>query len=268
MNINAIPFDSRDFTWTINLNGSYNKNNVDRLTIGTDVQKKYDFNIQGDLYQVNAVLTQEGQPLGNFYSWKYAGVDESGKTLVYQLDENGDIKKDESGENMTILFSKTKGSYKNRTIVGNGMPKYYLNMGHTLRYKNIDLSMLFRGVFGFDILNVTDIHYGYLNFSTRSNVLESALDNPALDISYTDRNIEKGDFVKFDHITLGYNLPFKANNFISKVRLYATVQNVCTFTSYSGNNPELEISGTVVGVEKTGSYPISRVFSLGTNINF
>ena len=269
VNISATPIKTKDFVWNINVNGSYNKNNVDKLTVGDDVQRKYEYDFMGDLHSTLAFVTEEGRPLGNFYGWKFAGVNENGETLVYQLDENKNIAKDADGNSLTIPFQKTKGSEDNRTVIGNGMPKYYVNMGNSLKYKDFDLSFLFRGVFGFDILNEADVKYGTLSFTSNDNVLKSAMDNPCLDgASYTDRNVYKGNFVKLDNVTLGYNVPLKKNKYVEALRVHAAVQNVCTFTKYPGCNPELEINGTMQGIEKYYSYPVARTYSFGVNLTF
>lgn len=269
VNINATPVKTKNFEWNLNLNGSYNKNNVDKLTVGTDVQRRYEYNFMGDLFNVFAFMTEEGRPLGNFYGWKFAGVNENGETLVYQLDENKNIAKDKDGKPLTVLYQKTQGSDDNRTVIGNGMPKYYINMGNSLKYKNFDLSFLFRGVFGFDILNEADVKYGTLSFKSNDNALKSAMDNPCLDgASFTDRNVYNGNFVKLDNVTLGYNVPLKKNKVVEHIRVYGSVQNVCTFTKYPGCNPELEINGTMQGIEKFYSYPVARTYSLGVNLTF
>lgn len=269
VNINATPIKTKDFIWNINVNGSYNKNNVDKLTVGTDVQRRYEYDFMGDLFGTLAFMTEEGRPLGNFYGWKFAGVNENGETLVYKLDENKNIAIDADGKPMKIPFQDTKGSEDNRTVIGNGMPKYYVNMGNSLKYKNFDLSFLFRGVFGFDILNEADVKFGTLSFNSNDNALKSAMNNPSLDgPSYTDRNVYKGNFVKLDNVTLGYNVPLKKNKFVEALRVHAAVQNVCTFTKYPGCNPELEINGTMQGIEKYYSYPLARTYSLGVNLTF
>ena len=269
VNISATPIKTKNFVWNINVNGSYNKNNVDKLTVGADVQRRYEYDFMGDLFGTLAFMTEEGRPLGNFYGWKFAGVNEAGETLVYQLDENKNIAKDENGNLLTIPYSKTKGSDDNRTVIGNGMPKYYINMGNSLKYKDFDLSFLFRGVFGFDILNEADVKYGTLSFKSNDNALKSAIDNPCLDgPSYTDRNVYKGNFVKLDNVTLGYNVPLKKNKYVEALRIYTSIQNVCTFTKYPGCNPELEINGTMQGIEKYYSYPVARTYSFGVNVTF
>ena len=77
------------------------------------------------------------------------------------------------------------------------------------------------------------------------------------------RFIESGDFVKFDNITIGYNLPA---NLIEKLniksfRFYIQAQNAIIITKYSGQDPEMEIGGVDYNV-----VPRSRVFSIGLNV--
>lgn len=189
--------------------------------------------------------------------------------MVYQLNEDKSIAMGEDGKPLTLRWLDAKGSEDNKTIIGNGMPKYYANMSHQFRYKNFDFSFLLRGVFGFDILNLGSAYQGSPTFNRVDNVLKSALTSPIYDEpSITDAVVENGNFVKLDNITLGYNFPIKNNKFISSLRLYGSVQNVATFTSYSGQNPELEINGTVVGVDNMDAYPVARTYSLGVKISF
>ena len=79
------------------------------------------------------------------------------------------------------------------------------------------------------------------------------------------RFVEKGDFVKFDNITLGYSL---SKDLLSKVglnnlRIFVQAQNAFIITNYSGADPELEIAGVDYNV-----VPRSRVFSVGLNVGF
>ena len=80
--------------------------------------------------------------------------------------------------------------------------------------------------------------------------------------------------MKIDAITLGYTLNMKkyTNNLVDRIRVYATVGNVCTITGYSGMNPEVNITGWDQGTEKfwdTGLfYPMARTYTLGMQFNF
>jgi hypothetical protein len=79
--------------------------------------------------------------------------------------------------------------------------------------------------------------------------------------------LEDGSYVKLDNITLGYNIPFKENKYISNLRVYFTAQNVFTLTSYSGIDPEVNTTGVWnAGIDYIDFYPNVRNFMLGLNI--
>lgn len=155
--------------------------------------------------------------------FKYAGIDEQGNWIVY--DKDGDmIKADQATD-------------EDRQIVGNGLPKFTGSMTHNFRYKNFDLSIFFRGAFGYDIFNIHDFYYGTKSFI--GNVLKKAYEknaqitaNPVV----SDYFLERGDYVKLDMLTLGYtfNPQWK---YLKKLRVYGTGKNLLTFTKFSGVDP-------------------------------
>ena len=270
LGINATVIQKKNFFWNMNINASYNENNVEKLTTaGGEVQERFELNLASPINGHWAILTKVDAPIGNFWGFKYAGVNENGETMVYRLNEDKSIAYGENGDPLTLRWLDAKGSEDNKTIIGNGMPKYYANMGHQFKYQNFDLSFLLRGVFGFDILNLASAYQGSPTFNRVDNILKSAMASPIFDEpSITDAVVEKGNFVKLDNVTLAYNFPIKNKKHISSLRLYGSIQNVMTFTSYSGQNPELEINGTVVGVDNMDAYPIARTYSLGIKLSF
>lgn len=199
---------------------------------------------------------EKGKRLGNFYMFKYAGIDEQGNWIVY--DKDGDmIKADQATD-------------EDRQIVGNGLPKFTGSMTHNFRYKNFDLSIFFRGAFGYDIFNIHDFYYGTKSFI--GNVLKKAYEknaqitaNPVV----SDYFLERGDYVKLDMLTLGYtfNPQWK---YLKKLRVYGTGKNLLTFTKFSGVDPSTyQVNGLNPG--GTGSrsyYPSSRQFIVGVQIDF
>jgi hypothetical protein len=83
--------------------------------------------------------------------------------------------------------------------------------------------------------------------------------------AYDDRILEKGDFVKLDVLTFGYN--FKTHS-KTAFRIYLTGQNLFTITSYTGLDPEVDTSGIWPGGDAATYYPTTRSFILGVNIKF
>ena len=95
---------------------------------------------------------------------------------------------------------------------------------------------------------------------------------PRLTDSDTNRNftkpsdfyLEDGSFFRIKTVQLGYNVPqqFIQKMSLSQLRLYVTVNNLATFTKYSGYDPE--ISGSI----DRGIYPQARTYMFGLNISF
>lgn len=258
INWNAVH--TKDFDYTVSVVGSTMNNEFVDFSNSQYVGQDY-YNVCGteDPYPFyNLQRIEKGERLGNFYMWKYAGIDSNGDWLVY--DRDGDI------------IKASQASDDDRRIVGNGLPKFTGSMTHNFRYKQFDLSLFFRGTFGYDIFNIHDFYYGTKNFT--GNVLKkaygkndriSANANPVV----SDYFLERGDYLKLDMLTLGYTLDTNCK-YLSKVRLYGTAKNVFTITKFSGVDPATyQVNGLNPGA--TGSrtyYPSSRQFIVGVQLDF
>ena len=190
--------------------------------------------------------------------WKYAGNDLEGNWLIY--DKDGDI------------IKASQGTYEDRQYVGNGLPKFTGSMTHNFRYKNFDLSLFFRGAFGYQIFNIHDFYYGTRNFT--GNVLRKAYEkNNAVGLGANpvvcDYFLENGDYLKLDVVTIGYTWKpgFK---YLDKVRIYGTAKNLATFTKFSGVDPSTyNVNGLYPGANGSRTYyPSSRQFILGVQVDF
>ena len=256
--INAVPVKKSDFSWRANFNISYNKNEVVSIA-GGHISTDYvdpDEGIIGSpgLTGVRAFRLQNGQPIGNMYGYRYAGLDENGKWLVW----------DSTGTEKILINDATE---EDKAIIGNGLPKVWMGFTNDFSYKNFDLSFLFRGAFGFDILNLQRLFYDNKVLFPK-NVLASAVSSPVDDqLVYTDYYIEKGNYIKLDNVTLGYTIPFD-KSIITKARIYISGTNLHTFTKYKGMDPELRIEGFVPGMDRRTVYPVTRTFTAGINLTF
>lgn len=256
INWNAVK--TRNFDYSLSVVGSTMNNKFVSFSNSQYVgQDYYDVCGTQDPYPFhNLQRIEKGKRLGNFYLLKYAGIDTNGNWIVY--DKDGDmIKADQATD-------------EDRQVVGNGLPKFTGSMTHNFRYKNFDLTLFFRGAFGYDIFNIHDFYYGTKSFV--GNVLKKAYEkndkitaNPAV----TDYFLERGDYLKLDMLTLGYTLDTKCK-YLSKVRVYGTAKNVFTITKFSGVDPSTyQVNGLTPSA--TGSrtyYPSSRQFIIGVQLDF
>ena len=201
---------------------------------------------------------EEGGKIGQFYGFEHAGIDDNGLLLIYDNDGNA------------IPAAQADPSYKRN--IGNGAPKHFLSWTNSLSYKNWDLSMMFRGAFGFEIFNMRKYGMG-LKGSGTDNVLRKAYTD------YADVNssggiissyfLEKGDYFKLDNVTLGYTLTPKSRQLVESFRIYLTAKNVFTLTGYEGNDPSIVTStGITPGIDSNSAYPQATQVSLGVTLRF
>jgi TonB-linked SusC/RagA family outer membrane protein len=201
---------------------------------------------------------EEGGKIGQFYGYEHAGIDDNGLLLIYDNDGNA------------IPAAQADPSYKRN--IGNGAPKHFLSWTNSLSYKNWDLSMMFRGAFGFEIFNMRKYGMG-LKGSGTDNVLRKAYTD------YADVNssggiissyfLEKGDYFKLDNVTLGYTLTPKSRQLVESFRIYLTAKNVFTLTGYEGNDPSIVTStGITPGIDSNSAYPQATQLSLGVTVRF
>lgn len=259
--LNFKAVNTKDFSYDISVVGTTMRNKfVDFSNSEYVGQDYYDVSGTEDPYPFyNLQRIQKGESLGNFFMWRYAGHTEDGEWLVY--DKDGDI------------IRASQASDEDRTVVGNGMPKFTLSSSHNLRYRNFDLSLFFRGAFGYDIFNIHDFYYGTRNFTGNrlqkayaKNFVISSSANPVV----CDYFLEKGDYLKLDMVTLGYTFRPNGWRFLERVRVYTTMKNVLTLTKFSGVDPSTyQVNGLTPGAQGSRTYfPSTRQFIVGLQVDF
>lgn len=254
--LNAIPVQTNQFTWNSTFTFSHNKNNVESLS---NDKFKLDYiyvGAVGDFGQsgMSSQIIQEGHPIGQFYLWKWAGLNENGISQFYT----------KAGE-FTINPSTDDRFYE-----GNAQPTATGGWFNTFTYKNLSLDFLLRGVAGNKILNVTMSNLNYLSEASHYNMPRMVLDEPITDnrSHYTSsRYLEKGDYIRLDNVTLAYTFKLKTP-LIKNLRIYSTVNNVFIITGYKGLDPEVYMGGITPGIDDALYYPKTRTFMFGLNVDF
>ena len=259
--LNVTAVQTRDFTYDFNVIGSTMENKFVSFS-----NSKF---VGSDYYAMAAVENpfggyhlqrlEAGGPVGNFYMWKFGGINEKGEWLV----------KDRSGN----LIELSRATDDDRQVVGNGLPKFTMSTTHRFRYRGFDLSLFFTGAFDYQIFNIHDYFYGTRKFN--GNVLKKAYGknfkvSPSSPHAVTDYFLEDGDYFKLEQLTLGYTLRTPKARFIDGVRVYGTVNNVFTLTKFSGVDPaKYSVNGLAPGANGSRSYyPSTRQFILGVQLDF
>jgi len=148
-------------------------------------------------------------------------------------------------------------------------PRWTYGFSTSLTYKNWDLNAAFRGQIGGLIYNTRKLAQGFKSYTVPqnsqnlNNVLVSTADSPFTlsdNLYFSDYFLEDASFLKLDNVTVGYLFKnvFKSTN----VRVYASVNNVYTWTNYSGQDPE-----NFNGIDNN-FYPRPRTYTIGFNFNF
>lgn len=264
--ITATPVQTKNFRWETTLNLSHNKNEVVSLsnqTYSVDYINTGNPNIGG--YATASVQRiMEGEAIGTFYMWEWAGYNDSGVSQFYVHDP-------ETGER-TGEFT-TSPQETDRTKVGSAQPNLTYGWNNSLLYKKWTLTAFFQGVTGNDIMNATRAQYNYVALvSTGKNVLsEVATQQKFTDVNAqapSDRYLEDGSYLRLSTLSLNYNFG-KIGNYINGLNIYATCNNLMTIAGYKGLDPEINLGGLTPGIDnREWYYPRTRTVMLGLNINF
>jgi len=261
VSVTGIPVRTQDWQWQTSMN--YSRNKSELLSLSSDQYVSNNYSDQGWLpepMQMASHRIQVGEPIGNFYGYKSIDIDETGHWIIEGADGKPKPIADQVPED--------------KKIIGNGLPKHYLNWNNTVRFKSFDLNVTMRGAFGFDILNVSRLQFGAPIMLTRGNILNTSYDKvygkvPLADdqgLQYVSEYVEKGDYWKIDNVTLGYT--FNSKTWVKQFRVYGIVSNLATITGYSGIDPEVGIGGLTPGVDDKSRYPAARTYTLGVSVKF
>lgn len=207
-----------------------------------------------------------GSKVGQFWLFKYAGLDSNGKWPIYDKDNNVVPVSSGTASNLTDA---------NKHYVGNAIPKLILSMDHSLSYRNFDLGLSLRSWIGYDVFSQLNLYHG-LKSSSQDNLLKIAFtDNKNINDTriLTDYFLNNATFLKIDALTLGYTLDTsKWQKYLSTARVYLTVRDLARFTKYPGYNPEVNINGLEPGFEYIRStssmYPQTIHWTLGVQLSF
>lgn len=264
--INAIPVQNDDWQWTTTLNLSHNRNRVEKLSNAAFSVKYQDLGYPWIAGNTNVAVQRlmEGCPIGQFYTYEFAGHDENGISQFWVHDPATGKR---TGEK-TIKPEDT-----DRTKTGSAQPKLTLGWTNNLSYKNWTLNLFFQGMFGNKIFNALRAQYNSVTLIKQGkNVLREALTNQNYgDVnsqSPSDRYIENGSFMRLSSMTLSYNFG-KLKGWVDNLSVYATCNNVFTLTSYKGADPEVSLGGLTPGIDwRKDYYPHTRTFMFGMKVSF
>ena len=273
---NAVVLDG-PFKWNASFNIFTYKNKI--LKLGPE----------GDPINVGTHISEIGQPMGMFYGYNVLGI----YNTQTEVDNNPSVEGNFGSVPGDLWYEDVSDdgviNSNDRTVIGNPWPDFVYGMTNTFSFSNIDLRIFFQGVQGNDIYSVTRTFthnlWGNINASSEilnrwkspdepgnSMVPHATMFNSGSNDANSSRFIQDGSFLRIRNITLGYTFPvgLVEKLLISNLRIYASVQNLHTFTNYEGYNPEINTNGgdpLRPGTDNLG-YPVPRTISFGVNLTF
>jgi iron complex outermembrane receptor protein len=256
LSLSSTPVKNSDFSWTTSVNLATNKNEITSLTNpifpGGD-SIRYTQPEGGGQTGSTLQIRKAGRPLGQFFTLDYAGKNASGVSQYNTASK-------------TVTVSPAIGV--DYVYAGSPQPKLLMGWTNSFKYKDFDLNIFLRGVFGGKIFNATRADLFRPADAQRANLLSDAAGELPADINaykYSTRFIESGNYVRLDNATLGYNLN-KLGSYVKKMRIYASVNNAFVITKYTGVDPEINQGGMSPGVDANNFYPKTRTILFGVNM--
>ncbi|MBC7851463.1 MAG: TonB-dependent receptor, partial [Chitinophagaceae bacterium] len=232
-----------------------------------------------------------GYAVGSFYGLVTDGIFRTDAELQagnpqfgYSLDEQhtwlGDVRfKDINGDKLIDA--------RDITFIGNPLPKFTYGFTNTFRYKDFDATVFIQGSHGSKIFNFlrwqlekmdNPFHNQLRSVKDRYTATNTDGSLPRFtnlntnNVYISDRYVEDGSFMRIQNITIGYRIPkgVISKALMNSFRVYVSVQNLKTFSDYSGYDPEVGAFNNSIRLMNVdaGHYPVPRTYTIGANVEF
>ena len=249
--------------WTLGLNGATLRNEILQLPDNDNN------GLDDDLIQNNYIF-RTGASISSWYLVEYAGVDPAnGDALYYDLEGN------------TVPVAPP---FNARQIVGNSIPDFTGGMTSRLAWRNFDLSILLQFARGFQKYRIEgefwESNLGQVNNQLRTQLQAWTPENPITDVPQarlqqinghlpSTRYLDDADYLRLKNLQLGYTFRGVGKN-DGRIRLYASAQNLLTFTGYEGLDPEGEFRSTFGPLSGTSAFSSAQAKTIlfGLNADF
>ena len=275
-----------NFSWNTSVIFSHYKNVLDKLINESS-------SIDGKLYYDNYLITHTvpGYAVGTFWGLKTDGLFRTEAELAASYPQFGlavapnetwlgDVRYQDVTPDKVI-------DSKDLTFIGSPIPDFTFGLTNNFRYRDLDLSIFLQGSYGAEIFNfmrwqlerMNNVYYNQLRTVmdryTATNTdgeLPRFTNTNTNNTAMSDRYVEDGSFVRIQNITLGYKLPRTLINRVkmNNLRLFVTVQNLYTFTKYTGYDPEVGAYNNSIRLMNVdaGHYPNPRTYMGGVSVEF
>jgi TonB-linked SusC/RagA family outer membrane protein len=292
--LNSTFIQTKKFAWNSNFNIAFNRSKVLALTQNQESLLSF-AGFDQNYKNIPLYLTKVGQPISQFYGWvtdglyQYADFDQLPNgtyVLKSTVPTNGNVRSAIKPGDIKYIDLNGDGvvDANDRTVLGRTEPVFTAGFSNNFSYKGFDLNIFFQSSYGNNIMNGNRIVFegnaggeknmfaSYANrwtpTNTNTTIPRVLGDGP---MGYSDRTLEDGSYLRLKTVNLGYGLPNKIVQHlkIHALRVYASAQNIYTWTKYSGLDPEVSTynSALTPGFDYS-AYPRARTITFGINATF
>ncbi len=276
LNLTWMTIETGDFSYSMSITPTcYLKNELVSLS-GTYNGTELTYGIR-DLGRLRSpgsnlplVRSEEGQPIGQLYTLVFEEIDAAGNLIFKDINGDGTI------------------DYDDRQVVGNGLPDFEFGFGNVFSYRNWDMNIYFRGVFGHDLINTYRAFYEWPIMIGSYNLPKTATDmrisgpGSTLIISgsaFSDYHVENASFVSLDNLSLGYRFNLPESSGFRNIRVCLAGNNLFYITGYKGADPNPRYADggdygayspntLIPGIDRRNTWFRTRSVSLGITLGF
>lgn len=272
-----------DFKYNLGANITTVKNEVLSLGAGQPLQSTFYLTMQ----TFGSTLTQVGHSIGEFYGYVTDGIFQNQAEINSSPTQAGAVPGDRKYKDINgdgVIDSK------DQTYIGSPIPKFFYGFNLGASYKGFDLSVIIQGEYGNKIYNeLKGQLYNIHNFNgngvgnvaiemvnswtgegTSNTLPRVAYNTNTANYIGSDFYVEDGSYIRCRTLQVGYTLPSSlvSHAKLGSVRIYLNTQNLFTITKYSGFDPEISNLNPLTSGVDWGQYPVSRVYTVGVNVQF
>ena len=264
----------------LKINFSYNMTTLDNEVLAVNNGTGF---IEGGAFGVGQLAPSRmevGQPIGYFFGYLSDGIFQNASEIEAHPSQVALGAEAQPGD---IRYVDLNGDGVigpgDRTNIGNPIPEYTMGLNLNFKYRGFDALVYTFASIGQDMVRnyeraLTDVNRldYYLNRWTgegTSNEVPRVTTAATSNLVFSDFYVEDASFVRLQNIQLGYTLPlgFMSANKNASLRIYASVNNLLTFSGYRGFDPAASSGAPIGSGIDFGFYPIPRIYMVGANLN-
>ncbi|MDD2496277.1 MAG: TonB-dependent receptor, partial [Tissierellia bacterium] len=281
--LNSLNISTNNFSWRTNFNISANRNKILSLGEVSSIPVSISDGVINEIARLKV-----GEAIGSGWGYVFDGIyqtsdfneDGSLKDGIVSIkgvnSKPGDVKFKSLNEDNEV------DPVNDKTVISRSEPKFFGGLTNSFEYKDFFLSAFFHFSYGNEVINIG--RWKYEGYSAYYNITEDYYKNswsetnpsnslPAIKGAGKNESssyyVEDASFIRLQNLSFGYNIPFKHLKpiGINSCQLSLSIDNLLLLTKYTGFDPEVSYWNRLITGLDNVTYPRSRSFSLGININ-